>query len=346
MVTSRSYPRTGFSAAARTVTHLVAGPARHGVVIHGQRLADAYRPLADVTLRVESAGSAPVPVAALLGRGPVLLHVTDRLFGSSPEAAARTVEQIAGLVPTVLSLHDIPQVEEGEDWFQRRRRAYRRFAAVGERVVVASEFERNLLLDLVEDPVAERVRVIPLPLERRAGPAAVRPASEIAVLGFLYPGKGVDDVIDAVAVCPGVPRVVVNYGAAAPGHEDHVETLVRYAAERDVELRVTGFVPEAELEATLRRAGIPVAPHRHISASGSVGSWVAAGRRPVVRAGGWAEELASRLPGVVTVAESLAGGLAAAVADPASTWLADGLEVGPSWAEAARAHLDVLEELA
>jgi hypothetical protein len=46
------------------------------------------------------------------------------------------------------------------------------------------------------------------------------------------------------------------------------------------------------------------------------------------------------------VADSLAAGLAAAAADPASTWLDDGLEVGPSWAEAARAHLGVLEELA
>jgi hypothetical protein len=345
MVTSRSYPRTRFSAAARTVTHLVAGPARHGVVIHAQRLAEAYRPLADVTLRVESTGTAPAPVAALLGRGPVLLHVTDRLFGSSPEAAARTVEQVARLAPTVLSLHDIPQVEEGADWFRRRRAAYRRFTAAGVRLVVASRFERDLLVDLVDDLVAERVRVIPLPLERGDGPVAPRPAGEVAVLGFLYPGKGVEDVVDAVAGCPRLPRVVVNYGASAPGHEDHVETLVRYAAERDVDLRVTGFVPDAELDATLRRAGIPVAPHRHISASGSVGSWVSAGRRPVVRAGGWARELASRLPGVVTVTDSLAGGLAAAVADPASTWLADGVAVGPSWAEAARAHLDVLEEL-
>jgi glycosyltransferase involved in cell wall biosynthesis len=315
------------------------------VVIHAQRLADAYGPLADLTLRVESTGAEPAPVAAVVGRGPVLLHVTDRLFGSSPEAAARSVEHLAGLVPTVLSLHDIPQPEEGEDWFRRRRRAYRRFAAAAERVVVASRFERDLLLDLVDDPVAERVRVIPLPLERRDGVETVRPASEVALLGFLYPGKGVEDVVDAVAGCPRLPRLVVNYGAPAPGHEDHVEVLIRYAAERDVEVQVTGFVPDRELDATLRQAGLPVAPHRHISASGSVGSWVGAGRRPVVRSGGWARELAARVPGAITVADRLPEGLAAAVADPTSTWLADDVEVGPSWAQAARAHLDVLEEL-
>jgi hypothetical protein len=65
----------------------------------------------------------------------------------------------------------------------------------------------------------------------------------------------------------------------------------------------------------------------------------------VVRDGGWARELAARLPGAVTVAGSLADGLAVAVADPASTWLPDAAVLGPSWAEAARMHLDVLEEL-
>ena len=74
-------------------------------------------------------------------------------------------------------------------------------------------------------------------------------------------------------------------------------------------------------------------------------TWVEAGRRPVVRRSPYVDELAARLPGVVTGADDLSSAVAAALADPASTWLGDAVAVGPSWAAAAAAYADLVSEL-
>ncbi len=326
--------------------HVVVGPERHGVVTHARRLAEAYQPLLAVTRRVGSADE----LAAFDPQGrPVLLPVTDRLLGATPEAAAEAVERASRTAPLVLALHDIPQPEEGADWFRRRREAYRRFVGAATRVVVASHSERRMLAGLLDPDEAARLdrvaRVVPLPIERVWTARPVASADEVAVLGFLYPGKGVEDVVDAVAARPGLPRVVTNYGAAAAGHEDHVATLVRYAADRGVEFRVTGYLDEDVLYRTLATAGIPslrTGTSRRRRRSGR--GWRRGGGRWCATSAG-SGELAARLPGTVTVATSLPDALVAAAADPASTWLADDVEVGPPWRAAARAHVAVLEEL-
>ena len=79
--------------------------------------------------------------------------------------------------------------------------------------------------------------------------------------------------------------------------------------------------------------------------SGSIGTWLSAGRRPVVVDGGWAAELAARIPGSLTLTDDLVGALATAFDTPATTWLT-GVSIGPSWAEAARRHHGLLEPAA
>ncbi|MEO7234135.1 MAG: hypothetical protein ABIW80_02045, partial [Lapillicoccus sp.] len=123
------------------------------------------------------------------------------------------------------------------------------------------------------------------------------------------------------------------------------ESLARYAAERGVRFRLTGYLSDEELLEAVLRADVPLAPHRHISASGSVNTWVEAGRRPLVRRSPYVDELAARLPGVVTAADDLQTAVAVALVDPTSTWLEDHVEVGPSWATTAAAYADVLREL-
>jgi glycosyltransferase involved in cell wall biosynthesis len=164
------------------------------------------------------------------------------------------------------------------------------------------------------------------------------------VLGYLYPGKGVEDVIDAAATMAACGRVVsvVNYGAAAEGHEDLVGQLRDRARRAGVCFRVTGYLGDDELAVALAGAGVPVAPHRHISASGSVNSWIAAGRRPIVRRGGYSVEVADRLPGALVLADSLHDAITAAVDDPGSTHLDPATRVGPTWAQAAQKHADIL----
>ena len=339
--------------------HLVVGPPGHGVVTHATRLGASDADLRAATVVVPAPVGGVVPAgldAAVPDGGTVLLHVTDRLFGASPEEAARVIRTLADRATLVLSLHDVPQPAEGADWYARRRRAYADMALAATRLVVASESEADLLaacLSPADRPgVSRRTTVIPLPVERRAmgsgGRDTVthghRPGPELAILGFLYPGKGVEDTIDTAAELSGPGRAisVTNYGATAEGHADHAESLARYATAAGVRFAVTGYLSDADLLDAVRSADVPVAPHRHISASGSLNTWVESGRRPVVRRSPYVSELARRLPGIVTPADDLVAAVSAALAVPGSTWLADGVAVGPSWADAAAAHVAVL----
>ncbi len=348
------------AAPATTARYVVVGPSTHGVVLHALRLAATNDELRSATALAPAAeGSAPPALLAAVPRGgAALLHVTDRLFGRTPEVAAEVLRGLASHATLALSLHDLPQPAEGGDWYARRRTTYGEFARVATRLVVASQFEARLLAECTapvhRDAVARRTTVIPLPVERRrehrpGGPERPGPDApvDIAVLGFLYPGKGVEEAIDAAASLRTPQRevTVTNYGAAAEGHADYAAGLARYAAQRGVRLRVTGYLSDDALHEAVLVADVPLAPHRHISASGSVNTWIESGRRPVVRRGPYVTELAGRLPGVVSPTDDLTTAVAGAIARPASTWLAAGVEVGPSWAEAAAAHADLLTDI-
>ena len=220
-----------------TVRYVVAGPTRHGVVRHALRLgaSDPFLSRALVRVPSEVSGHEPPGLRDALPPGSTaFLHVTDRLFGTSPEEAAATVRALAVGSTLALSLHDVPQASEGKEWYQRRRDAYAEFVSAATQLVVASEFEKGLLAACVDDPesvaaVMRKTTVVPLPLETGGSrhPVPDGDSAEIAVLGYLYPGKGVEDVIDAAASMAADGRVVsvVNYGAAAEGHEDLVGQL-------------------------------------------------------------------------------------------------------------------------
>lgn len=344
-----------------TARYVVAGPPTHGVVVHAMRLAASSATLCGAVARVPSAsGREPSGLGDAVPAGAAaLVHVTDRLFGGSPEEAAATLHALASRATLAVSLHDVPQLAEGDAWYRRRRSTYAECARLATRLIVASHYEADLLCACLDDAperaaVARRTTVIPLPVERRQS-RSLAPhdrdpdvGAEVSVLGFLYPGKGLEDAIDVASSLrhPGREVAVTNYGAPADGHADYAEWLTRYAAEAGVRFRVTGYLSDEAFATSLVQAGVPLAPHRHISASASVSSWIEAGRRPILRRSPYAAELAARLPGAVTVADDVATAVGQAMDDPPSTWLESDVEVGPSWAAAAEAHADVLRQIA
>lgn len=97
-------------------------------------------------------------------------------------------------------------------------------------------------------------------------------------------------------------------------------------------------MPDAELPARLRAATVPLAPHRVVSASGSIGSWLAAGRRPLVPDVAYTREVAARCPGSLWLYDDLGAALRRALADPAATWLAPGTPTGPDLAATLAAY--------
>lgn len=291
---------------------LLVHPGDHGVAVYARDMAAAVGALGDArTVDAGEVGQLPEGTA-------VHAHFTDRLWGASPEDASRVFADLASRVRLSVTLHDVPQASDGEQNRTRRRAAYARVAAAARAVVVNSEHERALLRE--EDVWAGAVSVIPLPVELEADAGRGRPDGSVGVLGFFYPGKGHDEAADAAAAA-GISRLTV-LGRASDGHAAELETFVRRAAGLGVEVEVTGWLDDDEIARRGRAVSVPVIAHRHISASGSLASWIGWGRRPVAVRNRYIDEMAALRPGTITaVAEGdLAGALRHAIAHPDTTW--------------------------
>ncbi|MGB3770097.1 MAG: hypothetical protein WBA00_03035 [Rhodococcus sp. (in: high G+C Gram-positive bacteria)] len=326
------------------VAHLVIGPDRHGVVQFALRIracvltAGLDAPL----IRHESAADVgPLPEV-----DAVHLHVTDRLFGSSADAAAATVEDVAAAVHSsgaalIVTLHDLPQPSDGRS-AAARIDCYRRVVACADVVVVSSEHERALLADAGIDASPE---VVPLPATTGRGRRPIRIADEVTVgvLGFLYPGKGHAEVLNAL---PSGARLMA-LGTPSPGHQHLVDELDSAAEANGSVVEITGYIDDADLPDLLGRVTIPVAHHLHMSASGSINTWIEHGRRPLVVAGAYTRELDRRSPGTVTVYEEdrLADALAHAAEHPETTWLAEGVQANPTPTEVGAMHAAIYRAL-
>lgn len=314
------------------ITHLVVGPAEHGVRRYAARLAELCTERSTV---VELAG--PEAGTTLVG-ARVLCHFTDRLFGSDAHGAARRLgEWCRGAEQLTVVLHDIPQASDG---VSRRVRAegYLAVCELADRIVVNSSHEALLLRALARcrgepwaDRLAARTHVVPLPVPGQGRDEPQHPTCHrvVATLGFVYPGKGLEEVIDAAATLVPAPEVL-NLGRAAPGHEDLVDELARRAAEQGVTWSSTGWLSDEQLASWLRSVAVPVAAHRHLSASGSINTWLGAGRRPLVTASRYTREMDARMPGSLHLVDDLGVALAAALDHPPMTWRAAGASPGMS----------------
>lgn len=317
------------------IGHLVVGPAQHGVVRFAEEVLAALDGAGPV-VRVGSVDELP-PGWAETFSGCALVHLqyTDALYAPRCEDAAATFARLAEALglPCSVTLHDLPQLGDGAALLARRAACYRAVVQDSAAVVVSSEHE-SALLDALDPPVRPRA-VIPLPVEPHSPTTPGPGDGQVTVLGFLHPGKGHDDALDAMtALPPGAGLVAL--GRPAPGHGDLPARLRERAGGRPV--HVTGFVDD--LAPHLRAAGVPLAPHRAVSASGSVGTWLSAGRRPLVPAGRYADELLARSRGALrTYAPGgLPAALAHALAEPADTWLGPEVVLGPTLAQVGRAY--------
>lgn len=334
---------------------LIVGPAEHGVVEVAETIADRWPRLDTAPAVLRAAGPADLHTGSglrmLTGDVTVAhVHVTDQLFGDRCDRSAGAVERLAGelrAAGTALSvtLHDLPHPADEPGRYARRGAAYRRIVqACDGPVLVSSHHEAGLLRAVA--PGADPT-VVPLPTLRCPPDRAAAPPSdpEVTVVGFVYPGKGHDAALEAVAALPAGIGVSA-LGRAADGHQDLVADLRRRAAELGRRWSVSGYLPAPELTRRMRAAAVPLVAHRHISASGSIGSWLGAGRRPLVPDGPYTRELAERCPGAVTRyrpdADGLVSALRAALADPASTWLVGTEPLGPGPDEVSQAYAAVL----
>lgn len=330
---------------------LVVGPAEHGVTRFAAEVAGTPALAGDRLVRVEDGVGADL-VAAVGDADAVHVNVTDRLFGRSAPEAALALAALGAAVPMTVTLHDLPQSSDGPGGFERRSAAYARIVAASRGVVVSSEHERSLLVDALRhagraDLVDVPTAVVPLPIEQPdVEPCPPAEPRDVVLLGFLYPGKG---HAEALAALSGLPADVglCALGRPSPGHEDLADELVQAGRDAGRRVTVTGYVPDADLTQRLREAAVPVAPHRHLSASGSIGSWLSAGRRPVVPRSRYVDELEARCPGALNLYDDGPGALekacAAALSDPSTTWLGPQVRLGPGLDEVGERYRAVLD---
>ena len=109
---------------------------------------------------------------------------------------------------------------------------------------------------------------------------------------------------------------------------------------------LTGYVPEPELAGQLEAVDVPVCPHLHVSASGSLNTWIAHGRRPLVVDGPYMREIDERWPGAVLRRrrEELGTAVGELLAEPRRT-RADRPLPRWGWAQVAEAYADAWKEL-
>ncbi len=339
---------------------LIVGPADHGCVILAEQVVQrqmAHNDDLPVVLRADDAAGLRSRLEPFRGDVDVAhVHFTDQLFGADCDAAAEAYVELAERLGEhgarlAVTLHDLPIDPDDPGRYQRRARAYAGVvAATTAAVIVSSAYEADLLAAFC--PGARPV-VIPLPIDA-APPAAatatltaakVEPSADVTVFGYLYPGKGHRAALEAMATLP--PEVGLTVlGRVADGHADLAEDLRVRAAALDRRVTITGWLDDASVPLRLRAAGIPLVGHERMSASGSIGSWLSAGRRPLVPDVPYTRELAERCPGaVITYPPSVAGlaaALAGAAADPARTWLAPDVTLGPSSDAVAVAYRDAV----
>lgn len=272
--------------------HLVApGSDGHGVTVLARQLA---RQVGAVELR-DFAAAAAAPA--------VHLHLTDRLFGESPGATARAVVALAARTELTVTLHDVPQPGDGPA-FAERRACYTAVLAAGTRWVANSETERATVERWCAPVRAGHV--IPLPVVPLRPAAAARASGDrrrsVGLFGWVYPGKGHDDVMRSVALLGGsrAERPLVVAIGAVPDHGDaYVRRLDDLGRRLGVDLTITGWIDDDAVAAHLAEVDVPVAAHVNVSASGSINSWLAAGRRPLVRDSAYAREMARLRPGTL-----------------------------------------------
>ncbi len=342
------------------------GPADHGVTLFGSRLFDSAVELGFGGRALVAASPAALP--ALLDRLPddtrlVYLQVNDWLFADSTATARERLVDVAGRlrargIGLAVTLHDLPHTAVSPVLYRRRAETYAAVARVATAIAVSSRHEADLLTRavLAADPDATppHVTVIPLPVAPMApwdGAARPRPVTggtpTVGVFGFLYPGKGHVEVLEELAgITPAVRLLAV--GRASTGHEHLLGDLGELARVHGLEFAVTGYVPDADVDPLLRSVDVPVAPAAQVSASGSINSWIAAGRRPLALAGDYTREIAARRPGCLWLYEpgQLRQRVTEALADPASTWLPAGVATGPGPEVVARRYVDWLRAVA
>jgi len=295
------------------------------------------------------------------GADVVLMQWNRRGWGRGPRSVKRFLDfRRTWRGPLVATLHDVfdrPRIRDR--WLVPEAWSLRMLGRSADRLIVHSEVEVERLRGIVP---AEKLRVIPHFVEERTlalSPAEARAHLGIAdrrvvtILGFIYGRKGHKPTVDAIPALP--PDVLVVFAGGPVAGRDKVLAYVRQKrTELGIEdrLRITGYLSEEEMETWIAASHLALLPFRDLSASGSLSTWIAAGKPLLVSDLPGFREYAARVPEALRflgepTPERIAAGIRAALdadlpeVDPAVVRLRAELTV----AKTAERYLGVAREL-
>lgn len=271
-------------------------------------------------------------------------HFSDSLHDGTADAAAARFRRwaAASTGPLVVTLHDVPGSDPDPSRDTRRIAAYLSVTDRADLLVVGAEHEAAKVLAWS----GRRAHVVELPLPVFPGSDRVHspPATgvtapghpTIGVLGFVHPGKGHADAVEAAGRRADRPRVLA-LGAVSPGHDALWAALIARASGLGVDLAATGSLTDSELADAAAAVTVPLAPHREVSASGSLLAWIACLRRPLAANGAYSREIDARHPGSLRLHDG-DGELDIAISDALAR--PDGTRTDrlPPWPDVGAAH--------
>jgi glycosyltransferase involved in cell wall biosynthesis len=308
------------------------GRPESGVRRYGRIVADGIAALPGVTLVQADAGLLEGRRGGLGARGRtfadadvdvVAMQWNRRGWGKGPRSAYRFIDfRRAWDGPLVVTLHDVFERSLFRDrWLTPEVWSLRWLGRSADRLVVHSQVEVERLRPVVP---AEKLRVIPHFVEERhlaLGPAEARARlgvegrRVVTLLGFIYGRKGHKPLVEAIPSLP--PDVLVVYaGGPIAGRDLVLQTVRQRMRELGVEdrLRITGYLPEDEMEAWIAATHVAILPFRDLSASGSLSTWIASGKPMLVSDLPGFREYDARVPGALRIADLAdPSGLAAAI---------------------------------
>jgi glycosyltransferase involved in cell wall biosynthesis len=207
----------------------------------------------------------------------------------------------------VVTLHDIfDRRGVRERYLDADAWTLRWLGRAADRIVVHSEVEVERLRGFI--PLG-RIRVVPHFVERRSLPLGPDEARArlglsgrrvVTLLGFVYGRKGHRYAVEAVPYLP--EDVVMVYAGGPVAGRSYVYDLATAKAEElrlGERFRITGYLSEEELETWVAATHLAILPFTDLSASGSLSSWISAGKPMLVSDLPGFREYDGRVPGAL-----------------------------------------------
>lgn len=274
--------------------------------------------------RVDERSDQLAEVTAELSQAQVvILQWNRRGWGKHGRSLPRLMRFRRGYSgPLIVTLHDVfTRTGLRQRYLQPDVWSLRWLGRTANRIVVHSQIEVERLRGIV--PV-DKVRVVPHFVERRGLPLTTTEAKQrigldgkrlVTLLGFVYGRKGHRYAVDAVPYLP--DDVVMVYAGGPVAGRSYVYDLALSKAEEHglgERFRITGYLTDEELETWISATDLAILPFTDLSASGSLSSWISAGKPMLVTDLPGFREYARRVPGALEFfGPPEAGPLAAAI---------------------------------